>query len=148
MNVVSIDASQARRMAFTVVRGQAAVTVVVALVSFAIAGRLAALSALLGGGISTLASLAMAALSFRKSSAADPQRAVSGFYVGEAVKLALVVVLFTVVLRTLKVSPLAMFAAYMATFFVYWVALANALPPLGGTPSKSGTPAPRDGPYG
>ena len=126
--VVSIDAAQARRVAFTVVLWQGAVTVVVALASFLIAGRLAAMSALIGGSISTLASLVMAALSFRRSALADPFSAVRGFYVGEAAKLATVVVLFVLVLRTLKVSPLAMFAAYVATFFVYWVALANALP--------------------
>jgi ATP synthase protein I len=131
MNVVSIDAAQARRVAYSVVLWQGAVTIVVALVSYAIAGRLAALSALLGGGISTLASLVMAAMSFRQSSLANAYSAVRGFYVGEAAKLATVVVLFVLVLRTLKVSPLAMFAAYVATFFVYWVALANALPTLG-----------------
>ena len=131
MTGVSIDAAQARRVAFTVVFWQGAVTVVVAIVSFVMAGRLAAVSALIGGGISTLASLVMAALSFRRSSLANPHSAVRGFYVGEAAKLATVVVLFIVVLRTLKVSPLAMFAAFMATFFVYWVALANALPTLG-----------------
>lgn len=136
MNVVSIDASQARRVAYSVVFWQGAVTVIVALVSYAVAGRLAAMSALIGGGISTLASLVMAALSFRTSSLANPYNAVRGFYVGEAAKLATVVVLFVMVLRTLKVSPLAMFAAYMATFFVYWVALANALPTLGGSKDK------------
>jgi ATP synthase protein I len=130
MTGVSIDAAQARRVAFTVVLWQGAVTIVVALVSWLVASRLAAVSALAGGGISTLASLVMAALSFRRSSLADPQSAVRGFYVGEAAKLATVVVLFIVILRTMKVSPLAMFAAYVATFFVYWVALANALPTL------------------
>ena len=94
-------------------------------------GRLAAVSALVGGGISTLASLVMAALSFRTSSLADAHSAVRGFYVGEAAKVATVIVLFILVLRTLKVSPLAMFVAFMATFIVYWVALANALPSLG-----------------
>jgi ATP synthase protein I len=146
MNVVSIDAAQARRVAYSVVLWQGAVTIVVALVSFAIAGRLAALSALIGGGISTLASLVMAALSFRRSSLANAYSAVRGFYVGEAAKLATVVVLFVVVLRTLKVSPLAMFAAYVATFFVYWVALANALPTLGQSKDKltsGAVPAPR-----
>jgi F0F1-type ATP synthase assembly protein I len=73
----------------------------------------------------------MAAMSFRQSSLANAYSAVRGFYVGEAAKLATVVVLFVLVLLTLKVSPLAMFAAYVATFFVYWVALANALPTLG-----------------
>jgi ATP synthase protein I len=144
MNVVSIDAAQARRMAFTVVLGQAAMTLVVALVSFAMAGRLAALSALLGGGISTLASLAMVLLAFRKSASANAMSAVTGFFAGEAAKLATVIVLFIVVLRTMKVSPLAMFAAYVATFFVYWLALANALPSLGGSP-KDAVPVRREG---
>ena len=136
MTGVSIDAAQARRVGFTVVLWQGAVTVFVAIVSYVMAGRLAAVSALVGGGISTLASLVMAALSFRRSSLANPHSAVRGFYVGEAAKLATVVVLFVVVLRTLKVSPLAMFAAYVATFFVYWVALANALPTLGQSKDK------------
>jgi ATP synthase protein I len=136
--VIAIDVPHARRLAFGVVLGQAAVTVIAALLSWAIGGQLAAVSALIGGGISTAASLAMAALSFGGSAATDPQRAIRAFYVGEAVKLALVVVLFVVVLKLMKVAPLALFAAFMATFFVYWIALANALPPLGGTRAPRG----------
>jgi ATP synthase protein I len=131
--VIAIDLPNARRLAFGVVLGQMAVTLVVAVLSWLIAGWGAALSALLGGGISTAASLVMAALSFGRSAMTDAQRAIRAFYVGEAVKLALVITLFVVVLKTMKVVPLALFAAYGATFFVYWVALANALPPLGGT---------------
>jgi ATP synthase protein I len=131
--VIAIDLPNARRLAFGVVLGQAAVTAIVAALSWAIAGRGAALSALIGGGISTAASLLMAALSFGRSAGADAQRAIRAFYVGEAAKLALVVALFVVVFKVMKVTPVAMFAAYVATFFVYWVALANALPPLGGT---------------
>lgn len=129
-----MDLPDARRLAFSVVLWQAVVTLVVALISYLIAGSNAAVSAALGGGISTLASLAMATLSFGSRAGADAQRVVRAFYVGEAFKLAIVIVLFVVVLRTMKVSPGALFAAYMATFFVYWVALANALPPLGGPP--------------
>jgi ATP synthase protein I len=136
--VIAIDVPNARRLAFGVVLGQAAVTVTAALLSWAIGGQLAAVSALIGGGISTAASLAMAALSFGGSAATDPQRAIRAFYIGEAVKLALVVVLFVVVLKLMKVAPLALFAAFMATFFVYWIALANALPPLGGTRAPRG----------
>ena len=145
MNVVSIDAAQARRVAYSVVLWQGAVTIVVALVSYAIAGRLAALSALIGGGISTLASLAMAALAFRESAGASPQHAVRAFFVGEAVKVAVVVVLFVVVLRNVKVSPLAMFAAYMATFLVFWVALAKASPKTGNKASGHGASSRHDG---
>jgi ATP synthase protein I len=125
--VVAIDPPNARRLAFGVVLGQAVVTGVVALLSLALAGADGAVSALLGGGISTLASLGMALVAFGQRRV-DAQRAVIAFYVGEAVKLALVVVLFVIVLKVMKVSPLPLFAAYVATFMVYWVVLARALP--------------------
>jgi F0F1-type ATP synthase assembly protein I len=48
-------------------------------------------------------------------------------------KLAVTVVLFVAVFVTLKVSFPALFGTYIATLFVYWIALANALPPLAGT---------------
>jgi F0F1-type ATP synthase assembly protein I len=131
--VIAIDLPNARRLAFGVVLGQAAVTLVVAVLSWLMAGWGGAVSALLGGGISTAASLVMAALSFGGSTSTSAQRAIRAFYVGEAAKLVLVIVLFVVVLKTMKVVPLAMLAAFGATLFVYWVALANALPPLGGT---------------
>ena len=136
--MIAIDLPNARRLAFGVVLGQAAVTLIVALVSLVVAGRGAALSALLGGGISTAASLVMAVLSFGGSAGANAERAIRAFYVGEAAKLGLVVVSFVVVLKAMKVAPLAMFAAYVATFFVYWVALARRLP-MGGMPRTGGT---------
>lgn len=132
--MVAVDLPNARRLAFGVVAGQAAVTVIFALACFAIAGGNAALSALVGGGIGTLSSLAMALLAFGRGAGTDPQRIVRAFYLGEAAKLGLAVVLFVVVLKAMKVSPGALFGAYVATFLVYWVALANALPPLGGAP--------------
>jgi F0F1-type ATP synthase assembly protein I len=135
--VIAIDLPNPRRLALSVVLGQAAVTVVCALVSWAIAGPHAALSALLGGGISSVASLAMALVGFGRNAATDPQRAVRAFFVGESAKVAVVIVLFVVVLKTMKVVPLAMLGSYVATFFVFWVALANALPPLGGLRRES-----------
>jgi F0F1-type ATP synthase assembly protein I len=56
--------------------------------------------------------------------------------VGETAKIALMIVLFVLVLKTMKVVPLAMLGTYVATFFVNWVALANALPPLGGARAR------------
>jgi F0F1-type ATP synthase assembly protein I len=131
-NVIAIDLALARRLALSVVLGQAAVTLICALAAWLIADSHAALSAVLGGGISTVASLAMALLGFGGRSAADPQRAVRTFFVGETAKIAVMIVLFVAVLKTMKVVPLAMLGAYVATFIVFWVALANALPPLGG----------------
>jgi ATP synthase protein I len=128
--VVTLELPQARRLAGSVVLGQVVVTVVAAVICFAIWGSTAGWSALMGGGISSLASLVMVALSFRKSSSATPINALLGLVVGEAAKLTTVVVLFVLVLRTLKVSPLAMLGAFAATLIIYWVALANALPSL------------------
>ena len=128
--MVALELPQARRLARSVVLGQVAVTVVAALICFALWGSTAGWSALAGGGISSLASLVMAILCFRKSSLDSPQSALRGLFVGEAAKLTTVVVLFVLVFRTLQVSPLAMFGAFMATLVIYWVALANALPAL------------------
>ena len=87
----AIDLPRARRLAFGVVVSQAAVSVVAALCAHALAGRVAALSALAGGAIATAGSLAMAGLVFG-GSAGGAQRALSRFYAGEAIKLAVVVV--------------------------------------------------------
>jgi F0F1-type ATP synthase assembly protein I len=135
--VIAIDLPNPRRLALSVVLGQVAVTLICALVSFGVAGSHAAMSAVLGGGISSLASLAMAMVGFGKQAATDPQRAIRAFFVGETAKVAVVIVLFVVVLKTMKVVPLAMLGSYIATFFVFWVALANALPPLGGLRRES-----------
>jgi ATP synthase protein I len=129
--VLAIDLPRARRLAFGVVLGQAGVSVIAALCAWGIAGARAGFSALLGGGIATVASLAMAGLVFG-ASAGSAARALGMFYIGEAVKLLLVVVLFVAVLNVVRVAPLAMFAAFAATFLVYWIALLRALPALSG----------------
>ena len=126
----AIDLPHARRLAFGVVLGQAGLTLIAALAALGLAGRGAAVSALLGGGIATVGSMAMVALVFA-GAAANAQRIVAAFYAGEGVKLAIVVVLFVVVLRTVRVVPLAMLAGFAATYLVYWIALVGALPTMG-----------------
>jgi ATP synthase protein I len=128
--VSAIDLPRARRLAFGVVASQAAVSVVAGLCAFGLGGRLAALSALAGGGIATVGSLAMAGVVFG-GSGASAARALNRFYLGEALKLAVVVVLFVMVLKVMRVAPLAMFAAFAATFLMYWIALLRALPAIG-----------------
>ena len=129
--MLAIDLPHARRLAYGVVLGQALVSVLVALAAWGVGGAHAAVSALAGGGIATAGSLVMAALGF-VGVGADPQRALGAFYLGEAVKLVVVIVLFVVVLKLMRVAPLAMFAGFGATFLVYWVALLVALPHSGG----------------
>jgi ATP synthase protein I len=129
--VSAIDLPHARRLAFGLVLGQAAVTLVAALCALGLSGRLAAQSAGLGGGIATLGSLVMASLVFASRTGRDPQRALTAFYVGEAGKLAVVIGLFVLVLKSVKVAPLAMLATFAVAVLVYWIVLIAALPALG-----------------
>jgi len=143
-NVIAIDVPKLgqpnpRRLALGVALGQAAVALIAALLCWAIADSRAALSAALGGGISAAASLVMALLSFGKEASTDPLRAIRAFLVGEAAKVTVVIVLFVVVLKTMKVVPLAMLGAYIATFFVFWVALAKGSS-VRGTPRTGDLP--------
>jgi ATP synthase protein I len=117
----------------SVVLGQVVITAVVAAICFAVWGLVAGISAAVGGGISAASSAALALIGFASPAGSDPERVARAFYVGEAVKLAVTVALFVVVFLTLKVSFAALFGTYIATLFVYWIALANALPPLAGT---------------
>ena len=130
---IVIDLPAAKRLAFGVVRGQAAVTAAAALLGLALGGSHVALSAALGGAIGTVASLGMALVAFG-GKAASPARILGTFYAGEIVKVALAIVSFILVLKLTGAAPLPMFAAYMATFVVYWIVLARmALPALAAT---------------
>ena len=131
--MVTLELPQARRLAASVVLGQVVVTVVAAAICFAVWGRMAGISALVGGGISAASSAVLAIIGFSAPVGAAAERVARAFYVGEAMKLAVTVVLFVVVFVTMKVSFAALFGTYIATLFVYWIALANALPPLAGT---------------
>lgn len=124
----AIDLPAARRLAFKVVLGQAGVTLIAALVGWLAAGRIAALSALLGGGIATVASFAMVAVAFRNSAPVSAARLLGRFFGGEALKLVVVVALFIAVLHWLHPAPLALLITFGATFVVYWLALGLALP--------------------
>ncbi len=127
---VTIELPSPRRLAFGVVLGQAAVTLAVALACVPVAGRWAAVSALLGGGIGTAASLAMALIAFSRRTPASAERMLAALYAGELAKLVLVVALLSAVLWWLRPAPGALLAAYGATFLVYWIALAGSLPAL------------------
>jgi ATP synthase protein I len=135
--VVTLELPQARRLAASVVLGQVVITVLAAVICFAVWGRTYGLSALAGGGISAIASAALALIGFAAPAGATAERVARSFYVGEATKIAVTVVLFVIVMLTMKVSFAALFGTYIATFFVYWIALANALPPLAGTASAA-----------
>jgi ATP synthase protein I len=125
--VIAIDLPQARRLAFMCARAQVLVTVLVAVVSLVVAGPRAASSAVVGGGASTVGSVAMALLAFGRLSGSGAERMLLAFYAGEIAKIMAVIVVLVLALVFMKVNPVAMLAAFMATFLVYWVVLARAV---------------------
>ena len=125
--MIAIDLPQARRLAFMCVRAQVAVTLLVAAVSLVVAGPRAAWAAVVGGGASTLASVAMALLAFGRWAGSGAERMLLAFYLGEIAKITVVIVVLVLALAFMKVNPVAMISAYVATFLVYWVVLARAL---------------------
>jgi ATP synthase protein I len=125
-----------RRVAYGLVLAQLILTVVVALVSLAFWNRSVALSAAIGGGIGVAANLVLALVAFRKKGLTVPQM-VGAFYAGEAAKFGVTIVLFVVVLATLKgrLVPGALFGAFVATFLVHWLVLPRAMRRLDGVKS-------------
>jgi ATP synthase protein I len=122
---LQVTLPDARRMALGVVIGQAAISAASAAIAWVVADMRAGWSALLGGGISTLASLALYALAFRHRAGTDPRDIARGFYLGEATKVGVTIVLMVLALVLWQPSLLAMMAAYIATLMVYWLALAG-----------------------
>jgi len=123
---ITIELPNARRLAFGIVLGQAAVTLAAGLAGWLVGGTNAAISALLGGGIGTAASLAMALIAFGGQAPRSGPLVLALFFLGELAKLVLMVALFIAAWHWMRPSPIAMLGAYGATFLVYWIALGNA----------------------
>ncbi len=129
--MTAVELPVMRRVAFGVVLAQAAVTALIAAVCWFVWGRNAGLSAAVGGGIGTAASLVLVLIVFRKR-ARELTDIVRAFYVGEAAKLLVMVLLFVMALSTMKsmLVPGALFGAFVATFLIHWVMLRRAVPKL------------------
>lgn len=119
---------QLRRVAYRLAAWQVALTAGVAAVAAALGGVAAAQSALMGGGISIVAGLYQALRMFSGQAALQPERFMRAVYTGEAIKIALTVALFIVVIRVMRPLFAPMIVAYAATFVVYLVALGTGYP--------------------
>ncbi len=85
-------------------------------------GWLVARSVLLGG-LTAFVPSAYFALRICRSRGKTPRQFVRGFYVGEAVKLALTAVLFFLVLQLPDIRALPMFLGFIAVSGGFWIAL-------------------------
>lgn len=80
-------------------------------------------SALIGGGVSTLATLYFASKVFSARVGAPAATVLRAFCLGMAIKLFLTIVLLGSALLWLDVSPLPLLLAYGAALMAYWLAL-------------------------
>ena len=135
--MTAIELPELRRTAFRLVLAQLLLTAVLALACLALWNRNAGLSAALGGSIGAAANLVLALVVFRRGRRALAD-IVSAFFVGEAAKIGVTIVLFVVVLATLKKSlvPGALFGAFVATFLVHWLVLPRAMRRLDGSQGR------------
>ncbi|HTP40318.1 MAG TPA: ATP synthase subunit I [Steroidobacteraceae bacterium] len=126
--MAAVELPGLRRVAYGVVLAQAVLTALLAALCYFKWGPRTGLSAALGGGIGTAASLALAVIVFRKE-ARELAELVRAFYAGEAAKFGVTIVLFVVVLVTMKrtLVPGALFGAFVAVFLVHWVVLPRAM---------------------
>lgn len=116
-------AKGARQVTRTILLIQLLVTLSGAMMSLALGGARAAYSALIGGGVSTLVTLYFASQVFSVRVGSPAAKIARAFYLGEVVKLLLTVVLLSIALLWLDVSPLPLLLAYMAALMAYWLAL-------------------------
>lgn len=135
--MTAIELPDLRRAAFGLVLAQLILTAVITLGCFALWNRNAALSAAVGGGIGVAANLVLALVVFRRGGRTLAE-IVSAFFVGEAAKFGVTIVLFVVVLVTLKkmLVPGALFGAFVATFLVHWLVLPRAMRKLDGSQGR------------
>ncbi len=126
--MAAVELPGLRRVAYGVVVAQLVITVVLAVICLVQWGRNTALSAAIGGGIGAASNLTRALLVFGRMRR-ELAELVRAFYVGEAAKIGVTIVLFAVVLATLKrmLVPGALFGAFVATFLVQWFVLPRAM---------------------
>ncbi|HET9693638.1 MAG TPA: ATP synthase subunit I [Steroidobacteraceae bacterium] len=120
------DVQRGRRQALVVVLSQVLIGALVATVCCAVAGVRAGASALLGTGIGVAATSLMALAMLRHGEGVSAVRATIGFLTGWLIKVGLTVALLVMAFRSPKVDAVPLLAAYVATFFGYWVGSARS----------------------
>ena len=119
------EIQRGRHQALAVVLVQVLLGAIVAIACLAVWGSRAGASALLGAGIGIAATSLMAFAMLRHGAGASAQRVAWSFFSGWVVKVAFTVALLLVSFRSAKVHAAALLAAYVATFFGYWIGAAR-----------------------
>lgn len=84
-------------------------------------GYLAGISAILGGAISIVPEIVFILIYFKRTYARAARQVVTAFYLGEALKWLLTLVLFTVSFLWSKLNALPLFTTFIATQCAFWL---------------------------
>lgn len=117
------DAAGFARTVVWLLRTQAVMAVVTAIVAGIFAGTGSALAVLAGGGIGIVLTAISALRTGAVSASGDPVAIAAAFYRGMLMKMALAVVMFVIVAALFAEWFLPVIAGYVVTLVAYWIAL-------------------------
>ena len=116
----NVLARRGRKSAYKLVIIQAAIVGVTSILLFALWGFQYGLSAFAGGVIAVLPNFVFATLAFSHAGASASGKVVQAFFLGEAVKLLLTIVLFAIAFGLLDMVFAPLFATYALGILVPW----------------------------
>ena len=116
----NVLARRGRSSAYKLVVIQAAIVGVTSILLFALWGFQYGLSAFAGGVIAVLPNFVFATLAFSHAGASASGKVVQSFFLGEAVKLLLTIVLFAIAFGVLDMVFAPLFATYALGILVPW----------------------------
>lgn len=115
--------ANAKKATTRIVLIQLLITFLAAAVCFIVFNWRAAYSAVIGGGISIIATLYFAQRVFSLQPGVAAAKIARRFYIGEAIKLMLTAALFVAAIKLSDVSFPPLFLTYAATLLAYWLVL-------------------------
>lgn len=115
-----------RQIALSVVAGQVAVALVLALLVSIFFGVRGGYSALVGAGIGILPTYYLALRMFKGPGTMSAEQALRAIYVGAGIKVVFTVALFVLAMRLTDVGIIALGTGYISTVLVNWLAMYKA----------------------
>ncbi len=112
-------------IALSVIRAQAGIAAIAALVAYGVRGKPAALAAAYGGLTALVPTIYVALRLFARRAPDAPREVVGAFFQAEIGKFALTAVMFAFGAMMLAKQFLVVLAAYVACLAAYWVVLAR-----------------------
>ena len=109
-------------VAFKVIFAQLSVTLLVSVIALFVEMQVG-FSVFVGGMVGVIPNSYFALKAFSVAGARQAQQVVKSFYLGEAIKLILTILLFILAFKFLSVNPKALFLGYALTLVVNWLAI-------------------------